>query len=111
MNRRPARALLAKVIESASADGYARCAVDFEAHNIHGSRFWLRHFTPVAYSVLRRLDERISCGRNKSKAPIPYRKRAFAFSRGEGDRGACPPKPQAKEGGGTGMPFTSCVML
>ncbi len=37
----------------------ARISVDFETQNIDGARFWLRHFQPVAYSVLRQVDERI----------------------------------------------------
>lgn len=54
-----ATALLAQVLAEARATGYARCSVDFESRNALGSRFWLRHFEPVCYSLLRRVDERI----------------------------------------------------
>lgn len=51
-------ALLSRVIARAREEGYVRLCVDFEAHNIRGSAFWLKHFAPFSYSVLRRLDER-----------------------------------------------------
>ncbi|MHB0885161.1 MAG: GNAT family N-acetyltransferase [Bacillota bacterium] len=52
-------ALLTRVVGRAREEGYVRCCVDFEAHNIRGSAFWLKHFTPFSYSLIRRLDERI----------------------------------------------------
>ncbi len=54
-----ATALLSHSLEWARRNGYHRCAVDFEPHNIPGARFWLRHFRPVCYSLIRRLDERV----------------------------------------------------
>jgi GNAT superfamily N-acetyltransferase len=54
------KALLARVIDWARENGYARLAVDYETHNIDGSRFWLRHFTEVSCSVIRRVDETIA---------------------------------------------------
>jgi len=54
-----ASALLAKTIELGKSRGYLRCAVDFESMNILGSRFWLRHFNPVCYSLVRYIDERL----------------------------------------------------
>lgn len=39
--------------------GYARVSLDFEAANIYGSRFWLKHFTPVCYSVIRHVNDHI----------------------------------------------------
>lgn len=54
-----ASALLNHVLETASAAGYERCAVDFEPMNLAGTRFWLRHFRPVCYSLFRQIDERL----------------------------------------------------
>lgn len=54
-----ASALLAKTIETGKNKGYQRCAVDFESMNTLGSRFWLRHFNPVCYSLVRYIDERL----------------------------------------------------
>ena len=39
--------------------GYQRCAVDFETANPPAARFWMKHFQPVVYSLLRVLDPRI----------------------------------------------------
>jgi GNAT superfamily N-acetyltransferase len=36
---------------------YERCAVDFEPMNPPAARFWLRHFEPVCYTVMRQVDE------------------------------------------------------
>lgn len=55
-----ASALLDEVLRAARAGGFERCSVDFESHNIYGSRFWLRYFQPVCYSVFRQVDERIA---------------------------------------------------
>jgi len=51
--------LLAKMLDSALKKGYSRCAVDFETMNLLATRFWLRHFTPVCYSLVRYIDQRI----------------------------------------------------
>jgi len=48
-----AAALLAQAISAGRAQGYVRCAVDFESPNITAARFWIRHFRPVCYSVIR----------------------------------------------------------
>ena len=53
-------ALLDEVLRAARARGFERCSVDFESHNIYGSRFWLRYFQPICYSVFRQVDERIA---------------------------------------------------
>lgn len=53
-------ALLDEVLRAARAGGFERCSVDFESHNIYGSRFWLRYFQPICYSVFRQVDERIA---------------------------------------------------
>lgn len=42
-----AMALLDRSLEWARAQGYERCAVDFEPMNPLATRFWLRHFEPV----------------------------------------------------------------
>ncbi len=52
-------ALLGTLVDQAKQAGYRRVSVDFESFNIYGSRFWLKHFTPVCYSVIRYLDDRI----------------------------------------------------
>lgn len=52
-----ATALLAHALRWARSAGYERCAVDWESMNLEGGRFWLRHFRPVCYSLLRRIDE------------------------------------------------------
>lgn len=53
-----ATALLNRALEWARAAGYERCAVDFEPMNPLATRFWLRHFQPVCYTLIRHVDER-----------------------------------------------------
>ena len=53
-------ALLNQVLDWARAEGYERCAVDFEAMNVLGARFWTRWFDPVCFSLLRHIDERVA---------------------------------------------------
>lgn len=53
-----ATALLNRSLAWARAKGYERCAVDFEPMNPLATRFWLRHFQPVCYAVIRHVDER-----------------------------------------------------
>jgi GNAT superfamily N-acetyltransferase len=48
-----ARALLGEAVRWARDSGHVRCAVDFEAHNGSGARFWLKYFEPVSYTVVR----------------------------------------------------------
>ena len=50
--------LLNRGLEWAKAKGYERCAVDFEPMNHLAARFWLRHFQPVCYSLVRHVDGR-----------------------------------------------------
>lgn len=50
------KALLNKSIEWASSMGYEYCAVDFEPENIEGSRFWMKHFKPICYSLVRNVN-------------------------------------------------------
>jgi GNAT superfamily N-acetyltransferase len=54
-----ATALLQTVIDYAEDNGATRLSVDYETQNIDGARFWLRHFQPVSFSLLRQVDERI----------------------------------------------------
>ncbi len=58
-------ALLNHSLDWARTVGYQRCAVDFEPQNISAARFWLRHFQPVCYSLIRHVDERIACAHEK----------------------------------------------
>jgi GNAT superfamily N-acetyltransferase len=51
-----ATALLNRALVWAAAAGYARCAVDFEPMNPLATRFWLRHFEPVCYTLARTVD-------------------------------------------------------
>ncbi len=53
-----ATALLNRSLEWAHAAGYERCAVDFEPMNPLATRFWLRHFEPVCYTLIRHVDKR-----------------------------------------------------
>ena len=48
-------ALLNRALEWARDAGYERCAVDFEPMNPLAARFWLRHFQPVCYTLIRHL--------------------------------------------------------
>ncbi len=52
--------LLNRALEWARANGYQKCAVDFESANLPGSHFWLTHFQPVCYSVARRVDAHLA---------------------------------------------------
>jgi GNAT superfamily N-acetyltransferase len=59
-SRGVATLLLAEILRWGQAHSYVRCSVDFESANIYGSRFWLGHFEPVTYSLLRKADERVA---------------------------------------------------
>jgi GNAT superfamily N-acetyltransferase len=52
-----ATAVLNAALDWACAAGYVRCCVDFEAMNVPGAAFWLRHFQPVCYSFYRHVNE------------------------------------------------------
>jgi GNAT superfamily N-acetyltransferase len=54
-----ATTLLSHSLEWARATGYERCAVYFEPHNIVGARFWLRHFQPICYTLIRRIGDHV----------------------------------------------------
>jgi len=55
-----ASTLLDAALAWARAAGYVRCSVDHESANVEAARFWRRHFTPVAYSLTRRLASRLA---------------------------------------------------
>jgi GNAT superfamily N-acetyltransferase len=57
-NAGAATALLDHAIKSARVTGYERCAVPFEPMNLLGTRFWLKYFKPVCFSILRVVDDR-----------------------------------------------------
>lgn len=54
-----ASVLLGHLVDQVRSTGFHRVSVDFESFNIHGSRFWMRHFAPVCYSVIRSVDDRV----------------------------------------------------
>ena len=55
-----ATTLLNRSLDWARSEGYERCAVDFEPMNILAARFWMRHFQPVCYALVRHVDERVA---------------------------------------------------
>lgn len=50
-----AAALLDRCLAWARDRGYTRCHVDLEAANTTATRFWLRYFEPVAYTLARNI--------------------------------------------------------
>ncbi len=52
------KALLHHVERYASNNGYERLSVDFESANQSARTFWMTHFRPVCYSLIRYLDDR-----------------------------------------------------
>jgi len=50
--------LLKKAHEYALENGYEMLSVDFESANNQATRFWLKHFKPVCYSLIRYIDDR-----------------------------------------------------
>jgi GNAT superfamily N-acetyltransferase len=59
-----AEALLKRAVSWAREEGLARCAVDFESENPTASGFWLKHYDPVDYSLIRYIDDAMSSGRS-----------------------------------------------
>jgi len=51
--RGAASAMLDAALRRYAAEGITSCAVDFEAFNPEAATFWVRHFTPVCYSLMR----------------------------------------------------------
>jgi GNAT superfamily N-acetyltransferase len=58
-NRGTGALLLEALVGWTREHGHARVSLDFEAANIYGSRFWLSHFTPVCYSLIRHVNDHI----------------------------------------------------
>jgi GNAT superfamily N-acetyltransferase len=52
-------ALLSRALAWARVRGYQRCAADWEPMNPPANRFWTGRFTPVCYSLMRWIDERM----------------------------------------------------
>jgi len=52
--------LLKHSLDWAKSAGYERCAVDFEPENVLGRSFWLKHFQPVCFALIRQIDPRIA---------------------------------------------------
>lgn len=53
------RDLLSYTATILQKEKYHRCGVDFESINPTADRFWIKHFKPYTYSMVRRIDERI----------------------------------------------------
>ncbi len=51
--------LVNEVLKSGQTHQCTRCTVDFESANLLANRFWLSHFTPIAYSAIRKIDNRL----------------------------------------------------
>ena len=51
--------LLNEILKKAKRENMTICSVDFESQNIEGRKFWLKHFTPICYSMMRKVDDRI----------------------------------------------------
>jgi len=49
-------ALLQRVLAWGRAQGYLRCAVDFEPTNPPAARFWWQHFHLVSYTLMRQIE-------------------------------------------------------
>ncbi|MFW6196580.1 MAG: GNAT family N-acetyltransferase [Thermoplasmatota archaeon] len=53
------KGLLQEGVEWAREEGLKRLYVEGESANIYGGNFWIKHFTPVVYTVRRCIDERV----------------------------------------------------
>jgi GNAT superfamily N-acetyltransferase len=51
--RQAAPAILDAALHHYAAQGFTRCAVDFESFNPEAATFWLKYFKPVCYSLTR----------------------------------------------------------
>jgi len=63
-----AAALLNRSLDWAHLKGYERCAVDFEPMNVLAARFWMRHFEPVCFSLVRHVDQRVAWAHEEREA-------------------------------------------
>lgn len=55
-----ASVLLKEILHQAKEEGAKFSSVDFETQNIEGRSFWLKHFEPIVYSVMRKIDDRVN---------------------------------------------------
>jgi len=55
-----ASTLLKHALDWIGQKGFNRCYVDFEPENVLGSYFWLKHFKPVCFTLIRQVDARIA---------------------------------------------------
>ncbi len=53
------KGLLQKAVEWAREKDLKGLYVEGESANIYGGNFWMKHFTPVVYTVRRCIDERL----------------------------------------------------
>jgi GNAT superfamily N-acetyltransferase len=60
------QALLREVIDWAIQNDCDRLYVEGESANIYGGNFWMKHFTPVVFSVRRCVDERVTVKEDKA---------------------------------------------
>jgi hypothetical protein len=51
--------VLHELVTVAINNGAKLCSVDFETQNIEGRNFWLTYFSPIVYSMMRKIDDRI----------------------------------------------------
>jgi len=51
--------LLNEIFKRAKKDDMTICCVDFESQNSEGRRFWLKYFSPICYTMMRKVDDRI----------------------------------------------------
>lgn len=51
--------LLNAILDWGQKNKATRCTVDFESANLIANRFWLNHFSPIGYSAIRKIDNRI----------------------------------------------------
>jgi len=58
-NNRIATEVLNGLLKWSASNNMARCTVDFESQNKEGMPFWLTHFKPVCFAVMRKIDDRI----------------------------------------------------
>lgn len=55
-----ASVLLNEILNRAKDEGAGFSSVDFESQNIEGRTFWLKHFEPLVYSMMRKVDDRVN---------------------------------------------------
>lgn len=56
--------LLGALIDWGLSKNMRRCTVDFESQNKEAKEFWLKHFKPICYSAIRKIDDRVEVNKN-----------------------------------------------